>query len=147
MHKKITLTIIFLLLGVLAVNAADRGYITNYGTKYMWSGTGEAFIPNFVMLGTNDGIDLRTVTTTSINSFMDDMFDKNGFNGIHVPVYGQWFHAGTNSVSGASTNLDQVTFDKLKMIIQEAYARGGAVHIWAWGDAQRGWASSNLPGG
>ncbi len=43
--------------------------------------------------------------------------------------------------------IDQKTFDKLKMIITKVYAVGGCTHIWLWGDAQREQTSKSLAGG
>ncbi len=124
-----------------------QGYVTNYGTKYMWSESQKVFVPNFVMLGTNAGVDLSTVTQASMDSFLDEMFDLNGFNGVHIPVFGQWFHIGNDQVSTSDKTLDQTTFDTLKMIIQKVYSRGGVVHLWAWGDHDRSMTPRSLSGG
>ncbi|MCP4114324.1 MAG: CRTAC1 family protein [Desulfobacteraceae bacterium] len=131
----------------LDIEKVDHGYVTSYGTKYMWSKSEKTFVPNFVMLGTNGGIDLSTVTQATLDGFLDEMFDLNGFNGVHVPVFGQWFHIGNDKVSASDNTLDQATFDKLKMIIEKVYSRGGVVHIWAWGDHSRSMTPRSLPGG
>ncbi len=123
------------------------GYVTKYKSKFMWSESEETFVPNYVMLGDNKGIYLNTVTQSTLDEFLDEMFDKNGFNGVHVPVYGQWFHIGNYVVAKGDKEIDQRTFDQLEMIIRTVYKRGGTVYIWAWGDDQRSWSPASLAGG
>lgn len=118
-----------------------------YSGKYVWSNTQQAVVPKYVILGDNSGIDLSTVTQSSIDTFLNDFFDNHGFNGVHVPVYGQWFHIGTFDVTNSDSAIDQATFDTLLMIINTVYGRGGHVHLWQWGDSARGWSSAQLANG
>ena len=120
-----------------AAFAVERGDIEAHGTKFIWSGTGQAFIPNYVMYGTNVGTMLDDITEADWEAFLDEMIDGHGFNGVHYQVYGQWFNIGTHTVSSNDYTIDPRTFDKLEMMITKAYARGAAVHLWMWGDAAR----------
>lgn len=124
---------------------AGRGFLTGKDNTFVWE-NGEAFVPNYVMLGTNDGPLLNKWSKAEFDAFLDDLMGDCGFTGVHIPVYGQWFKIGERKPSGR-TEIDQRTFDVLKWMIQKVYARGGAVHIWMWGDKSRGWSSKDAGGG
>ncbi|MBD3322091.1 MAG: hypothetical protein GF350_13415 [Chitinivibrionales bacterium] len=127
---------------VIFVAVAANGFISNYGPKFVWTGSGKAFVPNFVMLGPNDGPKLGDWSDSEYESFLKEMIDEHGFTGVHIPVYGQWFDINNRKVGGDRTP-DPATFDKLEMMIKKTYAHGAAVHIWMWGDKERGWAAPN----
>lgn len=154
---KINRTILFLLIILSLTNfksEIDRGHITHYNNKYMWSKTKRTFVPNYVMIDMlanqrengNDN-DLSLITEEDIDAFIFKFIIEHGFNGIHIPVYGQWFHIGDNKVKNIDKKIDQKTFDKLKLIINKVYETGGCTHIWLWGDAQREQTSKSLSSG
>ena len=132
----------------------DRGEIGSYGQKYIWTNTGEAFVPNFIMIDvlanqreSGPDNDLSKITADDVDHLTDVFFCGHGFNGIHIPVYGQWFHIGENKVSDEESVIDQRSFDRLKMIINKVYYAGGCTHIWLWGDDSRSQTSASLKDG
>lgn len=132
----------------------DRGYITTYGSKYMWTGTEDTFVPNYIMIDVianqrekGSSNDLSAITEGQMDAFIQTFLVEHGFNGVHIPVYGQWFHIGDNVVKAQDKEIDQKTFDQLKMIISKVYEAGGCAHLWLWGDAQRGQTSKSLESG
>lgn len=144
---------IFLLMTVSCMKN-DRGELGTYENKFIWTESGEAFVPNYFMIdvmanrrdkGTDN--DLSLITEKNFDSFLTEFLGGHGFNGVHVPVYGQWFHIGENRVSRSDSAIDQRTFDKLRMIINKTYSAGGCTHIWLWGDDSRSWTSASLAGG
>jgi hypothetical protein len=148
---------------------SDRGEIGTYGNKFIWTGTGEAFVPNYIMLDVlqryitprqseikpeqdlvlqaGNYNDLRCINQENLDMFIDEFIYGHGFNGIHVPVFGQWFHIGDNLVTENDSIPDSRTFDKLEMIIEKVYEAGGSTYIWVWGDHERGWTSKSTRDG
>lgn len=155
--------------GRVSLTTTERGDIGMYGNKFIRTGTGEAFVPNLVMMDvltrnirpeesqgfkeldfpfrTGNYTDLRFVTRENLRAFIKEFFEGHGFNGIHVPVYGQWFHIGDNVVKKNDSVPDPRTFEKLAMIIQTVYEAGGVTYIWVWGDHQRRWTAESTQGG
>ncbi len=134
------------------INLAIHSFGLNNGEYY--TETGQTFVPNYAMIdmianqrGHGNSNDLSLITEKDIDEFIDTFFKGHGFNGIHIPVYGQWFHIGENEVSASDREIDQKTFDQLKMIITRVYEAGGSTHLWLWGDAQRNQTSKSLAGG
>lgn len=153
-YMRILFYVLFIVIISSYLHKSDRGNITNYNQKFIWSKTGQAFVPNYVMIDMianqrdeGKSNDLSLISENDIDNFISTFFVEHGFNGIHVPVYGQWFHIGDNMVKQSDSKIDQKTFDKLKMIIKKAYEAGGCTHIWLWGDAQREQTSKSLEGG
>lgn len=133
---------------------SNRGEVSSYHSKYIWSETGRAFVPNYIMIDMianeremGSANDLSKITEEQLDAFIDEFMVEHGFNGLHVPVYGQWFHIGDNVVKITDTIIDQKTFDQLKMIINKVYEAGGSTHLWLWGDDQRSQTSASLKGG
>ncbi len=154
--KQLQLTILVITFLIISGSSikTDRGEITNYQDKYVWSGSGEAFVPNYVMIDVIGKIrdegnsnDLGPISEEHLDRFISIYLNEHGFNGVHVPVYGQWFHIDENEVSPGDNEIDQETFDKLAMIINKVYQAGGCTHIWLWGDASRSQTSRSLTGG
>lgn len=114
----------------------NRGEVSTYKQKFIWSGTMEAFVPNYLMIDMLTS-DLSEITEGILDEFIAEFMGKHGFNGLHVPVYGQWFHIGEKKITRDDSIPDPRTFEKLKMIITKVYDAGGCTHLWAWGDAQR----------
>lgn len=137
----------------------DRGEVGTYKNKFIWTGTGQAFVPNFIMLDalTRNIIpheskqfqeyDYNFITEENIDKFIDEFMYEHGFNGIHLPVFGQWFHIGDNIVTEMDSIPDPKTFDKLTMIIKKVYQAGGSTYVWVWGDHQRRWTSKSTKDG
>ena len=120
----------------------------------MWSETGQTFVPNYVMIDmianqreNGKSNDLSLITENNIDNFISVFITEHGFNGVHIPVSGQWFHIGEDEVKPTDREIDQRTLDKLKMIISKVYEAGGCTHIWLWGDAQREQTSKSLADG
>jgi hypothetical protein len=148
---------------------ADRGEVGIYNNKFVWTGTGQAFVPNYIMIDaltrnirpdeamafselnfpfqTGNYSDLRFITEENLDEFIDEFMHGHGFNGIHVPVYGQWFHIGDNLVTVNDTVTDPETFKKLAMIINKVYEAGGSTYLWVWGDHDRRWTPKSTKGG
>jgi hypothetical protein len=85
---KLLLIIIFLLLFTFFHLQNDRGEVGKFGTKFVWLGTGEAFVPNYIMLDVLSS-DLSMIKEKNLEDFILEFFHGHGFNGIHVPVFGQ----------------------------------------------------------
>ncbi|MGB3619673.1 MAG: G8 domain-containing protein [Catalinimonas sp.] len=145
--KKLLPLLAYLLMIVTSGHANDpnRGYVTHSGDKFVWSNSGEAFVPNWNIFNYDRTLD--EVSTADINNFVQEMMGEHGFNGAHVIVYGEWFHIGDRLVRAGDSNFDQRTFDKLKQIINAVYAAGGSTHIWQWGDDNRSQTSRSLNSG
>lgn len=78
---------------------------------------------------------------------MLDAVEAHGFDALFVAVNNNWFafghddHAGHDSEHPSST-----TFEVLESLIVSAHARGRSVHVWAWGDEERGWTPIGVGG-
>lgn len=97
--------------------------------------TEETFVPQIVMW--REGINL-TSDQSIIESDIQTFIIEHGFNGLHAPIMLPDVWTDTNN------NPRMSTFDKLELLITNVHANGGFVHLWIWGDAQRGWTP---PGG
>ncbi len=147
----------------------NRGNVGTWKNKFIWTNTGDAFVPNFIMIDvltrnikpdetksekepvfsfkTGNNTDLRFITEENLNAFIEEFIHEHGFNGVHVPVFGQWFHIGDNKVTINDSVPDARTFEKLALIISKVYEAGGSVYLWVWGDDSRGWTSNSLKDG
>ncbi|HPE74669.1 MAG TPA: DUF4038 domain-containing protein [Draconibacterium sp.] len=148
---------------------SERGEIGIYKNKFIWTQTNQAFVPNLIMLDaltsnaitgesthnadlnfsfqTGNKNDLSVVTEENLALFIDEFMLRHGFNGVHVPVFGQWFHIGDNKVTKNDSVPDPRTFEKLAMIINKVYEAGGVTYLWVWGDHQRQWTSKSSKDG
>jgi len=124
----------------------NRGEVSFVGNKFIWTGTEEAFVPNYLMIEMFAD-DLSQVNEKNLDAFIQEFTLEHGFNGLHVPVMGQWFHIGQKSVSSNDSIPDEQTFQKLKLIINKMYEAGGCTHLWLWGDAQRNQTAASTKGG
>jgi len=128
-------------IGVLraeVVNGAGKGSLTNFGEMWGWTGTNEAFVPQLVMYANPD---IFYNNPSKIDSDINTFIKGHGFSGFHVGVACRWFdlyEKDCRNISGSNPSPDQRTIDALKMLIQKTHAAGGMVHIWMWGDSQRG---------
>ncbi len=125
--------------------AQSKGSVTNFGNKWGWTGTNEAFVPQLAMYGTPANFHNNPAKIdVAVQTFIVD----HGFNGFHVSVACRWFdldEPDCTSISGSAPNIDVRTFDALEDLITKTHAAGGMVHIWMWGDAERGQNPSVRP--
>lgn len=165
-----TLRIIFILFTVFSFSCCtvsnvsksstnDRGEVGTYKNKFIWTGTDQAFVPNYIMIDALfrniipqkskqfQEYDYSLITEEHIDKFINEFMHGHGFNGIHLPVFGQWFHIGDNVVTEKDSIPDPKTFDKLAMIIKKVYQAGGSTYLWVWGDHQRRWTSKSTKDG
>ena len=127
----------FLLLLAL-VQPSDRGELTHFGNKWGWAGTGEVFVPQLVMYATPPNF---YGNPGKVDADVRLYLDTYGFNGFHVFVSCRWFDIGEpdcREAEGDDPELDPRTFEALEMLIRKTYAANGMVHMWMWGDEERG---------
>ncbi|MCB0214653.1 MAG: DUF5060 domain-containing protein, partial [Anaerolineae bacterium] len=64
------------------------GFVTHFDNKWGFSGTGKAFVPQFVMYYAPHNFHNKpSLIDSDINTFID----QHGFTGFHVPVFCRWF--------------------------------------------------------
>ena len=118
-------------------NPMGRGFVTGFGSKWGWSGTGEVFVPQLLMYLTPDKYHKKPERIDrDIKTFLVD----HGFNGFHTYVFCRWFDIGqdrADRLRAKGPDPDPRTFEALELLIGKTYAAGGMVHIWAWGDESR----------
>ena len=116
-------------------NTNNKGFVTNFGNKWGWTGTNEVFVPQFVMYKTPiTYFNQLDMIDTDIQTFIVE----HGFTGFHTNVYCRWFNVSEDRYDNIDIpNPDQRTFEALELLITKTYNAGGVVHIWAWGDEQR----------
>lgn len=112
-----------------------RGFVIGTGNTWTWSGSGAAFVPQFVMYTTPDFFHDKP---EKIEKDIETFLVEHGFNGFHVPGANYWFDINTKSADDiAVADPDPRTFEALELLIGKVYSAGGSVHIWAWGDESR----------
>ena len=130
----------------VAPNPKGRGFVTGFGNKWGYSGTGEVFVPQLVMyLSPDKYYKNPKLIDADIKTFLVE----HGFNGFHTNVFCRWFDIGQGRAGGLKSkdpNPDPRTFEALELLITKTYAAGGMVHIWAWGDEQRAMTPIRLGG-
>ncbi|MAX24459.1 MAG: hypothetical protein CMJ19_08140 [Phycisphaeraceae bacterium] len=124
----------------------NRGEVSTYKDKFIWTGTNEPFVPNYIMLGVLSK-DLSNISEQKLDRFIEEFIHGHGFTGIHFVVAGQWFHIGDPVVTVKDSIPDPKTLQKIAMIIHKTYIAGGSVHFWVWGDDQRSQTSKSTDGG
>lgn len=119
----------------IAANNAGSGFVTGYGSKWGWTGTGEVFAPQFVMVG---GPQYYHADYGRIQSDIQTFIVEHGFSGFNTPVFCRWFDINQPVCSNTTpADPDFRTFEALEQLIAHVYAQGGVVHIWMWGDDSR----------
>jgi len=140
-------------------DARARGFIVAHENKYAWQvgedGQLRAFMPNVYMnyrrFGNQNACGWTAMTPTFsdpdvLQAYLDEA-EAHGCNAIQALICNQWFHAGAaSSRDHQSENPDPETFSALERAIVEAHTRGMHLHIWAWGDEQRGWTPIGVGG-
>ena len=113
------------------------GFMENYGNKWGRMGSEVAFIPQYVMYDTPKYYYNHPI---KINDDINVFLDQHGFSGFHTMVNCAWFDLYHNSSDSIKfPNPDLKTFEALELLITKVHAKGGVVHIWAWGDEARRW--------
>lgn len=118
---------------------SGAGFVTSAGSQWARSRNKKPFVPQLVMYRSPRYI----ADIGSIRRDIRHFIDEQGFNGFHVPGSCHWFDIEWNSCAKAGDrNPDLMTFDALDALITEAYYAGATVHLWLYGDSQRGWNPS-----
>lgn len=140
-------------------NAAIEGFLSHQGNQFAIQKGDDAHLEGYSFtvfmnhkLGKGKGwlfhqlgADLKTAEK-AWDSYLDNVF-ANGFEIVHLNVGNSWFnYPAYSSEEHSSTNPDITTFRILETCIQKAHARGGRVHIWAWGDHARKATPINVGG-
>lgn len=137
--------------GRVTVKAHPRGpvhgFIKAYGSKWGWSGTGEAFVPQLVMAKPpvtfwNQG----QVDTEAIDAYVREFITEHGFTGFHLQGRAYWFglersHTMTSErkpLPPEERRLDERTFAVFEALILRTYQAGGMCHLWLWGSDNSG---------
>jgi len=114
-------------------NPEAHGFIKNFGSKWGWQGTEEAFVPQYVM---GKDIDYYynfaegKVDEAKIDADIHEFMEGHGFTGFHIIMRNFWFDVKGGD---AGNNPDPTSFLILETILQKVHARGGACHLWMWG--------------
>lgn len=117
----------------------ENGFVTNFGSKWGWTGTNRAFVPQLVMYASPKYFFRNP---DKIDADIKKFIVEHGFNGFHVMGSCHWFDIDKKSsgeIDSSDPNPDPRTFEALELLITEVHAAGGMVHIWAWGDDSRKW--------
>ncbi len=118
-------------------NPGVAGFVTQYGNKWGRTGIDQAFVPQYLMIGSphtyyqNPG---------ELDYIRQTFLVEHGFNGVHTFVFCRWFdieQEACSQVNVADPNPDMRTFEALEDLITMVHANGGVVHIWMWGDDSR----------
>ena len=115
--KKLTFIlflIIWQLINISESPGQGKGSLTNFGNKWGWTGTGEAFVPQLVMYGNPSNF---YNNPAKIDSDIQTFIVGHGFNGVHVSGYCRWFDLDKEdcvSTVGSNPNIDPRAFDALE---------------------------------
>ena len=146
---------------MVAPELAGPGFVKASGSRWIRSGTGQAFVPQLVMYSEPHGF---YQNPEKVDRDIEVFMGEHGFSGFHVPVYCRWFQiddpvcdrtprldykiAYRMGISRPpDLNPDPRTFEALELVISRVYQSGGTTHLWAWGDDQRRWTPTFLDGG
>ncbi|MEM9774589.1 MAG: DUF5060 domain-containing protein [Chloroflexota bacterium] len=124
--------------GNISINGSNaKGFVVADGDKWSRSGTGDAFVPQYLMAAE---LDRFYNDKGKINRDLDTFMGGHGFTGFHIRGYCHWFELGKdrcNYISSSNRDPDIRTFEVVESIIMETYRRGGSTHIWMYGDNMR----------
>jgi len=139
---------------LVAENGGVDGFHTQFGTKWGWTGTNRAFVPQLAM------IPLRVEhwdDAGAIDQLVQVYLRDHGFNGVHTGMSSAWYDHNGSSVRSVGEIVDDLdggcpdpdieSFVRLKRVIEKVHDAGGMVHIWQWADSQRRQTPNHLPGG
>ena len=130
----------------VAPNPASNGFVVGEGDKWVWSGTGRAFVPQLVMYASPE---FYHNNPKKIDADIKTFLVEHGFNGFHTQVYCRWFDIKQERSTGLRSkdpNPDFRTFEALELLIAKTHAAGGMVHIWVWGDDSRRMTPNRIGG-
>ncbi|MEE9429687.1 MAG: T9SS type A sorting domain-containing protein [Melioribacteraceae bacterium] len=132
-------------------NSKAVGFLTNFGNKFALQTTPDSvkgFLLNVYMNQTNVNYSFRNGDRNSFANYALEA-KNSGCTAVFSTVVGNsWFNFPTSSTSsGVKENPDPRTFRKLEEMISEARKIGQQVHIWAWGDEERGQTPIGIDGG
>ena len=117
-------------------NPDVNGFVEPRDHNWTWSGSGRAFVPQLVML---PGPNYFYGDWDWVDEVIQTYLVEHGFNGFHVPVFCRWSDLDQSACNEVGTpEPDGRTFEALEVLIRQTHAAGGMVHLWAWGDEQRG---------
>lgn len=116
-----------------------RGFLKPEETWWIWQGTEEAIVPQFVMY---KPLNLLYSEIDAIENDIDIFLDQHGFSGFHIPSVSMgWFDIEKSGEGydqlDHTPNPDNDTFATLEKLITNTHQAGGIVHIWMWGDESR----------
>jgi hypothetical protein len=134
-------------------NKDAHGFLRKSRDKWGWQGTENAFVPQLVQwdyIAGDSNPKLFHQNPALIDQKIEEFIDAHGFSGFHVPVIaGRWFDldAEVDRIQAGKAEPDVRTFEALELLITRTHQAGAFVHIWAWGDHQRGQTPRSLEGG
>jgi thiamine biosynthesis lipoprotein ApbE len=132
-------------LSLLLLLTPGKGELTHFGNQWAWSKTGEVFVPQLLMYATPPHI---YANPAKVDGDIETFLFGHGFNGFHVFVSCRWFdieQEDCRKIPGRDPPLDPRVFDALELLIRKTHRAGGMVHLWMWGDEQRGETPSARP--
>ncbi len=115
------------------------GFVASSGDKWIRTAAGRAFVPQLVMYAAPKDLYGKP---EKIDADIRTFLVEHGFSGFHVMGSCHWFdinEMSSRDIRAADPNPDRRTFEALELLITKTHAAGGMVHLWAWGDDQRGW--------
>lgn len=139
----------------ISSNANATGFLTNSGNKFAMqkgdNGTLQPYRLNIFMTDTGGYITdvayFRSGTANKARTYARAA-KNNGMNAVYLSVNHNWLKLGANKNSEHnSTDPDPDTYAVLEQFITTAKNEGVHVYLWAWGDDDRDWSPSGLPGG
>jgi hypothetical protein len=140
-------------------NSNATGFLTKNGNKFAIqtgdTGTLKPFRLNVFMTdyqGDSDANDTSIYAFRNNTESMTRTYARaaksNGMSAIYVSLLHNMFELGVNRHDRhSSTNPDPRTFEIIEKFITTAHSEGIHAYFWAWGDDQRRWTPSGLPGG
>ena len=124
--------------GTVSISGSGaKGFVVADGDKWTRSGTGEAFVPQYLMAAE---LDRFYNDSGKLNRDLNTFMNGHGFTGFHIRGYCHFFELGKDrcsNISSSNRDPDIRTFEVIESIIMQTYARGGATHIWMYGDNSR----------
>lgn len=122
---------------VVKANPGKDGFIGNFGSKWIRTGTNRAFSPQYVMYPSPD---IFYNNARRIDADIEEFIAGHGFNGFNIFVACRWFDfekTASNEIASDDPNPDPKTFEAIELLLKKLTNAGAVLHIWAWGDEQR----------
>ncbi|MEM8858869.1 MAG: DUF5060 domain-containing protein [Chloroflexota bacterium] len=124
--------------GNISISGSNaKGFVVADGDKWSRSGTGQAFVPQYLMAAE---LDRFYSDQGKLNRDLNTFMGEHGFTGFHIRGYCHWFDLGNDrcsNIAAGDRDPDIRTFEVVESIIMETYSRGGTTHIWMYGDNSR----------